>query len=869
SQTALASQPPSPPLEIRLIDAGGVGIPADTAAWGTTYSHATHAFDHLVTDGPPWLEPTLAEAVRRDWIRYVRRMSGFGSNAVVVDAFLELVNFDGAGSGTEVYGAHDPMRHRHEALRAYFNDLAGDAAGVGMSVYLKTDLPAVTPALERYLRSTQTGADTGAESAAMRPASTGDPAFWDVYARGLDEIFTRMPGVAGVVVRIGEAGPLFNVEGTEYASYMGVRTPEQLRTMLRTLLPVFEAHGRTMIFRSWSVGLGPLGQLHNDPAVYEAALGPVESPALVVSTKFVQGDYFGFLPINPTLFVGEHRRIVEYQARREFEGFGALPNYLGKAHAASLAQIRTLQPNVVGISQWAQEGGPLRAGPLSLYDVEGFWRWTDASVYATTRLAVDPTRSPRALAQEWAHLTFDGSHPDGVLPSEAADRVADLLMTSREALEKAWYIRPYARQRVEIAGIEVPPILWIFEWDVVGGWSSVLSTLYRTVSGDLESSIAEGMEAIDLTRAMARTLDDLEPHLATHPDYPAMVRSLEYQESLFETLAAFRATFLLYYRWLDAGGDGDDWRRASERFLTAAQDHRARFAADLDFPAFDFEPAVRWVSRARGVDGAQASVRAILLATLLAVGLGTRHGRTSLRPYPGTTAARPTATAVGAEATGGAHIRAGGIALVAAAVTAGAAAAVLPDAGTFAVAVFALVLVYALAIPAGLSRSWAGALDRGVGVAAVGPLVLLAALPLGVTAMRGPDHFWFLFWTADALRALLFGTAISTGLWVLLATHVMGVRSTGSRVLSASALCLATGGVLVLLSALLPDLEGLLRALDEPLGVFPMTHAIVNAVTHYAGTPGWVVWTPGILGAVLILAGLTLRTRPSARAALR
>lgn len=130
---------------------------------------------------------------------------------------------------------------------------------------------------------------------------------------------------------------------------MGVRTPAQLQLMLRTLLPVFERHGRTLVFRSWSVGLGPLGDLHHDPETYLNALGSIDSPALIVSTKFVAGDYFGFLPLNPTLLVGDHRRIIEFQARREYEGFGALPNYLGHAHRKSLHQVSEANPNLGGV----------------------------------------------------------------------------------------------------------------------------------------------------------------------------------------------------------------------------------------------------------------------------------------------------------------------------------------------------------------------------------------------------------------------------------------------------------------------------------------------------------------------------------------
>jgi len=58
-RTAPDSAPAAGPLTLRMVDAGGVGIPANTASWGSTYSHATHAFDQLVLPGP--LDATLSE----------------------------------------------------------------------------------------------------------------------------------------------------------------------------------------------------------------------------------------------------------------------------------------------------------------------------------------------------------------------------------------------------------------------------------------------------------------------------------------------------------------------------------------------------------------------------------------------------------------------------------------------------------------------------------------------------------------------------------------------------------------------------------------------------------------------------------------
>jgi len=844
-ETAVA---PRDPLPLRLVDMGGVGIPADTAAWGESYSHATHAFDQLILEGEPWIDPEGAARIRADWRRYLARMAGMGSNAVIADAFLELVNFDRVGDGVDVYSADDPLRARHLAYRDFFAGLAADASELGVEVYLKTDMPAATPALRRYLAGIPGGDDT----------STA--AFWEVYAAAFEEAFRAMPNVAGVVVRVGEAGPLYNVEGLDYASYMGVREPEQLQRMLQTLLPVFEAHDRTLIFRSWSVGLGALGDLHNEPEVYDRVLGPIHSPALVVSTKFVQGDYFGFLPLNPTLLVGDHRRIVEYQARREYEGFGALPNYLGHAHATSLRQVLAANPNVVGTSIWAQEGGPLRAGPLSLYDVAGFWRWTDATVYATSRLSLDPGADPRALAEEWARITFGEDR-------EVARAMGALLTTSREALEKGFYIRPYAEQRMSIVGVDTPPILWIFEWDVVGGWSSVLASLYRSLSDDIETPIAEGREAVALTLDMQTTLAGMAPHIGDHPDYPGMVASLAYQESLFTALADFRESFLRYYRWLDRGGDPAPWRDAAHRFLRSADRHLAVYADDLDFPAFDFAPSMAATRTALTSGWRTTAARGLAALFLVVFLLGVNWSQRRTGPYPGKRVARlvwlgasqPYLLAAPLARGSGALWVVSGIVLTGAVASV---ALLLASPAAVGLGVLGLALSYSLA----LARSWrvtrSGRTPWAESPAALGPLLLVAALVLSVTAVRGPDYFWFLFWSDGALRTGLFAVVIALGVWAIASSHWLGRALSGGRGwFAGGSVMMAAGLVLLVLTGILPDLEGALTALDEPLNLLPMRRAIVSAITHYAGVSNVTLDAPAVLGAAILILGLLVRGR--------
>src|SRR5690606_39054584 len=116
-----------------------------------------------------------------------------------------------------------------------------------------------------------------------------------------------------------------------------------------------------------------VGDMHTSAASYEAVLGGISSPALIVSTKYTLGDFYSWLPLNDTLESGDHRRIIEFQSRREFEAFGSFPTNLGPEFQWALQALLAANPHIEGVWTWTQDGGPWRAGPMILYLKAGFW----------------------------------------------------------------------------------------------------------------------------------------------------------------------------------------------------------------------------------------------------------------------------------------------------------------------------------------------------------------------------------------------------------------------------------------------------------------------------------------------------------------
>ena len=612
-----------PAIRQRLVDLGGVGIPQDPAGWDpTNYSHNLRAFEGVFLPEAPYIDQAKFTEVQAQFADYVQRMIAYGNNGIVMPGFLEFINFDKVGDGFAIYPADSEYRARHLALRAAYNQLIDYAHAMGMAVYLNTDMLALTPPLEAYLKAQFGGLDAE------------NPALWQVYGSGLEELTETMPGVSGLMIRIGEAGTIYNLPGWDYYSALAVRSVDSAQAMLKTFLDVVEKdkkEQKLIIFRTWSVGVGEVGDMHTNPTSYDKLLAGIDSPNLIVSTKLVGGDFYSDLPLNETLRSGDQQRIIEFQNRLEFEGSMAFPDYVAPLNQQAMQTLRAANPRIDGIWHWNQNGGPQQAGPMSLYPFYGFWQNIDANSYVTSRLGWEPDADITELTSAWVRRTF-GNDP------QAVANLTEMLFLSRDAVLKGLYISPFATQQVNALGLKTTPMMWIFEWDIVDGSNSVLSTLYLTSRDQIDAAIAEGFAAVDTVHRMQALLDGIDPAQVSQPELLArLADSLAYEANLFETLAWYRQAFLRYYQWLDTGDPAAarDWQEALGQYEAQKTAHLARYEGDRDFPAYNFFSADIGMAHAQRAQAMAwlARLWLVLMALLLLAGSGPVARRTP--DYPG------------------------------------------------------------------------------------------------------------------------------------------------------------------------------------------------------------------------------------------
>ena len=412
----------------------------------------------------------------------------------------------------------------------------------------------------------------------------------------------------------------------------------------------------------------------------------------------------------------------------------------------------------------------------------------------------------------------------------------------------------------------MPTMWWIMEWDVVGDWRAGVQTVHRASRGEVQATIDEGFEsggggaghAGRHWKRAARGWEGGSPssRSAAFAGVPGESCALDWWRTPASPGTA------------GGGGAGAEGAVESrEEMRSRRGPHLARFGGDLDFPAYDFAPALKALERHDRNPLARDTARVLLLGGLLGalVLLAVRVRRVGVgglgeaaRPseiLPSRLPRTPAAFAL---------IPASGMTLW----------MLMSFQGEQAVLAF-VAMVVALPMVLALTWSWwearvgvargrrsgpAPPIDRDAWTRALlWPLLVAVLPPLALMAIRGPELVWFLFWSDTMVRALLLAllpaTVLAMGAVALqwgaarrhLPVHVLWGR-----------LLLGGGVVLVLLGLALPDLPSLLATLDDPLSFLPMRLALIVAVTAYAGVPNWITLVPGAAGVGALLLGAVL-----------
>lgn len=480
----------------------------------------------------PWIRfesmngPELGDAfarIRGDMQIFARSVAGIGYNGVTLDDVPHLADH-------EFY--EDSIRERVALYRREFRELFRIIRDEGLQVYLTMDILTFTPALEEKI---------GKSARRQR----------EFLVELLDRFFEDFPEVAGVVVRIGESDGLDIKE--QFRSKLVLKSPGMVNKCLRAVLPVFEKHRRRCIFRTWTVGAHAVGDLIWHHATLEKTVAGIDSPALVLSMKYGESDFFRYLSLNRNFLVTDLPKIVELQTRREYEGCGEYPSFTGGDYEQLAIELRDV-PDVIGISVWCQTGGwtPFRR----LAFLENSSVWTEINTFVTLRLFKHGELVEEAI-----------SHLPGVTNPPA---LQELLRLSEEVIIELLYLPDFARRRLYFRRVRVPPLIGVY-WHHIFVAHSLKKMLNHFVQ-DGEAAIRSGYAAMSKIKRM-RSLA-IQCHLPEE--------DIEYMEYTLGIIALAREYFFRPY--------DEDIR---ERLEKAKKKYKRRFPKGTRFRytvKLDFKP---------------------------------------------------------------------------------------------------------------------------------------------------------------------------------------------------------------------------------------------------------------------------------------
>ncbi len=353
---------------------------------------------------------------------YARRVAELGYNALSLDDVAHAVN-------QSFY--RPELQRRISQYQVLYRRLCEAAKTEGLAVYFTTD----------YLfRNTEINAE-------LRRTGQAPAAF---LAGVMAKMFELFPSVQGIVLRVGEHDGQ-DVTG-DFLSRVEARRPHQIRALLACLLPICEQHNAQLIFRTWTVGMYPAGDLIWNHRTLTQAVEGLTSDRLILSMKYGDTDFMRHLALNPLLLTGRHRVIVELQARREWEGMGLFPSFVGWDYAEYLQQLRS-RPEFAGIQVWCQTGGWSQASwnTVAFMGNGAFWNELNAAV--TLQLAIGDVTVEQAIAAFCTHHAIDDTKT-----------FIELLRLSDQAVKEGLYVREFAQQSRYFRRTRLPSLAWI-TWD--------------------------------------------------------------------------------------------------------------------------------------------------------------------------------------------------------------------------------------------------------------------------------------------------------------------------------------------------------------------------------------------------------------------
>lgn len=473
------------------------------------------------------------------------------------------------------------------------------AKAAGIAVYPFTDMLVLpTVMLEKYAAEIVREKDVASGFNAIHGKLVPDisrPLTQKLIRAQIKELFETFPEIDGLTIRFGETylfdtpyhsgGNPVRAGGEE-----GLNGHVQLINLLRE--EVCERYHKKLFYRTWDFGF-----FHTDPVVYQKITDQVEPhPNLLFSIKYSCGDFHRLFKFNPTLGIGRHNYIIEFQGQPEYYGKGSHPVYvfggmlngfqeykylMSPDAVQSVAQLKG-DPKFKGLWTWSRGGG--WRGPYITREL-----WCDVNTYAAAVWAQDTTLTEKEVLAK--ALPMIGVEQTSV-PS-----FIDLLHKADTAVLKG-----------QCSAIDVPQSdfnIWWTRDQYFSGEKELAGFLdYIIRNGKEKEMLAEKYEAVQLWKEieqLARTIR------MTNPEYTAYLQTSATYGRIKHELIEQIFTICLYGRKAETAPlDKAAMRKAIDRYDALWSEWKELKETHPDCATL-YEPNAFTISAGSGVKGNPAA----------------------------------------------------------------------------------------------------------------------------------------------------------------------------------------------------------------------------------------------------------------------
>ncbi len=470
-------------------------------------------FLHLKTEGPEAEQQW--ERIISDLRDFAKAVKDIGYNAVTLDDLAHLAT----------HPLHEPTVASEIAFfRGKFAEIFDlFTKEFGLQVFLTSDIIPLTPAIDVTFKDHCDGLE-------------------EYYIDLVKQVLDDFPQLSGLILRIGES------DGNDVTDLirtrLHLRNPRETNRLLKKLMPHFDSRDKKLILRTWTVGAHHIGDLIWHRGTLAETLMGVDSPNFIVSMKHGESDFFRYIPLNRAFFRVKQAKIIELQGRREYEGAGEYPSFIGRACEHFRRELEGAD-HVVGMSMWCQTGGWHRFRRLTfLADNAHSDIWIRMNVVTAIRVFKDGASVEEAIK--------------GMVGADKFSATLELLRHADTLIHEVLYIEEFARQKLFFRRVRIPPLVNM-AWDCLF-INHAVSKILRHFVPDPEQSIRAGEGAVTVFPTMIR--------LAEEADLP--VDDIKHMRDFFALLILARRYYFLPFD-----------EQLGEQIKTAKKIYKQRYPKDV------------------------------------------------------------------------------------------------------------------------------------------------------------------------------------------------------------------------------------------------------------------------------------------------